>query len=221
MRASAFGHRVGNRTCHGRMHRRRGQHSILHFSGHLTRDTYRQQLHTAAALLQKILLVGPAPREHLVRVHPNLAGHPRHRSAWASVASTMSRFCSRVNNCRRPPRRVVPLTLTPLQLDRCPPIISRWAHRTLTDCVPEPNATKSQIDQKPCDQIPPCDPSLQHQFRQMAMLAGFAIALAFHLEPLVANLPLAATDARRSSRLSNHSGKRSAGSPKRQATSTR
>jgi hypothetical protein len=33
----------------------------------------------AAAILQKTLLVGPTPREHLVRVHFELAGHSRHR----------------------------------------------------------------------------------------------------------------------------------------------
>ena len=48
----------------------------------LARNPHRQQLHSAAAaILQKTLLVGSPPGEHLVRVHRKLACHSRHRSS--------------------------------------------------------------------------------------------------------------------------------------------
>src|SRR5271170_8219001 len=46
----------------------------------VARNPDRQQLHPAAdAVFQKTLLVRSAPREHLVRVDLELAGHSRHR----------------------------------------------------------------------------------------------------------------------------------------------
>jgi len=48
----------------------------------LARNLYRQQLHSAAAaVFQKTMLIGSAPREDLVRVHRKLACHSRHRNS--------------------------------------------------------------------------------------------------------------------------------------------